>query len=146
MNQEQKKYFLKRMEEITAEKRREAEEDSPDIKPFIGKLRFYNQVGFLTSIKYNEIVTRLKEKLKAGERFPSDSLYSRMIEVSESGLVQNYEEVMSEYTKACQLVAERNKSIQDKIEEYGRTLSDKLVLGDAEEALKGLEAFKSRKF
>jgi hypothetical protein len=80
------------------------------------------------------------------KRLPNDNEYSSPMRIPEIYFFENFEEVMNNYKDECNRVSNIVREKNAKINKYANELGDKLVLGNASEALKGLEKFQSMKF
>lgn len=141
MNQDQKKYLLKRLDDITAAKRREIYASLPsiDIIPFLKKLK---PIVFNINKKASELLTKLvKEKT-----LPCFNNYRDCISFNESELFSNSDIIRKEYDQ----VVKDNKSIGQKkeveLERYVVGLKDEIMLGDSKKALEQLAQFEKMKF
>lgn len=141
MNQDQKKYLLKRLDDVTAAKRREIYASLPfvDIIPFLKKLK---PIVFDINKKVSELLTKLiKEKT-----LPCSNNYRTFISITESELFSNYNAIKKNYDQAIK----DNKSIGQKkeiqLDSYVMSLKDEIMLGDSKKALEQLAQFEKMKF
>jgi len=141
MNQDQKKYLLKRLDDVTAVKRKEiyASLPSVDIIPFLKKLK---PIVFNVNKKASELLTELVKE----ERLPCSNSYQESISFYESELFSNYDIIKKSYDQAIK----DNKSIGQKKESqlnsYVMSLKDEIMLGDSKKALEQLAQFEKMKF
>lgn len=143
MNQDQKKYLLKRLEEISGLKVIKLKEKIPqvDTRFFLKKLRFKKNVFPL-----NKLAIDLMDKLISAARLPNDNKYNSFFSLSEFEMFSNCEEVKQQYEKAKE---NRENLIKEKkaiLDNYVIRLKDEIMLGDSKEALKQLAQFEKMEF
>lgn len=141
MNQDQRKYLLKRLDDVTATKRREiyASLPSVDIIPFLKKLK---PIVFDVNKKASELLTKLVKE----ETLPCPNNYQTFISFNESELFSNYDAIKESYNQAIK----DNKSIgrkkETQLDSYVTGLKDEIMLGDSKKALEQLAQFEKMKF
>lgn len=143
MNQDQKKYLLKRIEEIQRSKDAELILGAPavSIAPFLEKLKV--NVNLLQIGKESN---KLKAKLFWEERLPSINTYNSYISFTEAEFFINFNKVKNEYNEAVK----KSRSLIDKrkavLNDYVVSLKDEIMLGDSKKALEELAKFEKMKF
>ncbi|WP_448506074.1 hypothetical protein [Immundisolibacter sp.] len=136
MNQDQKKYLSKRIEEIGTTKK-SAIKVKLDVKSYIKLLK-------PKPFNYKAKVSELINKLIKEERFPPH--YTNFISLTESDIFENYQLVKNQYQNAFAELDKKVSSRCNQIDKYVTELKDQIMLGDAEEALKKLSEFEQMEF
>lgn len=143
MNQDQKKYLLKRVDDLCSTKIREMKTTIPqvDVTKFINKLKV-NEKAYSISKISNDLLKRLRQDKK----MPNQNKYNTFLSISEFQMFSNFSEVNAEYNKADEQREDLIEEKQAKIESYVIKLKDEMMLGDSKEALKQLADFEKMKF
>lgn len=144
MNQDQKKYLLKRLDEIKETKRRQLLSSiaSIDVVSLLKKL----QPRLTFQMEINKVTKKLSKRLLLEKKLPNKNSYNPIFSLSESELFANFATIKKQYEekeKERKALCDKKES---KLRDYVINLKDEIMLGDSKKALEQLAQFEKMKF
>lgn len=137
MNEYQKKYLMKRVDEITVKKLSmiQSKFDPTDL---IKKLELNT-----SALSITKQAMELKKEFIKNKNIPT---YDRYIKINADKIFINMNEVINEIENG-RIAAQKNENtIIIAISNYSSKIKDQIMLGDSKEAIKMLEEFENKQF
>jgi len=145
MNQDQKKYLLRRIEEIKLTKIQSLSNSVPDID-IIKLLKKLQPRKDFQSIFDKHIAEVIKDCLESKKLPRTYTNYNRDIFYTESQLFSNFSTISKLYTELSYKHQIKIDKKKQEINKYVVKLKDSIMLGEATEALEQLAEFEKMKF